>query len=77
MRPSRIVVGDISLQGVTQVTLIHDQQAAQTLFANRTHPARGKCIRVRCSIRCVDDIDPLGLKNGVEGCRELGIPIVD
>src|SRR5258708_36403577 len=57
--------------------LIDNEQAIQTLTSNRTNPALSKGIRSRCPIRRVNHFNSRCLKNSIEGCRELGVPIMD
>src|SRR5258708_6165919 len=57
--------------------LIDDEQAIQTLTSNRTNPALSKGIRIRCPIRRVNHFNSRCIKNSIEGCRELGVPIMD
>src|SRR5258708_24462852 len=75
MRSSHVVVRGVVPQRMTEVPLIHDQQAIQTFFSNGTNPALSNSIRG--AIRCVDHFDSRCQKNGIECSREFGVPIMN
>ena len=47
------------------------------LPAQAAHPAFHDRVRSGCLDRCLDDLDALGLEDGIEGAGELGIPVAE
>jgi hypothetical protein len=77
MRTSRVVIVDIFSEHTSQVGLVDDQKAVQTLLAHRTNPALGKRVRIRCLIGRQDRLDTFCGKYRFKGSCELGVPIMD
>ncbi len=57
--------------------LSQQDQLVEALLAHRTDPAFGKRVGVRRLEWCVNDLDALRLKNGVEADRERDIVVMN
>ncbi len=68
---------DVGPKDPFQVAPPLDQRPVQTLGPNGSHPPLGEGIRVRGPDRRADDPGALCLEHGIEGARELRVPVVD
>jgi hypothetical protein len=60
-----------------QMTPVQNHQVIQTCLANRTHPSLGNSIGPGSSTGRQHNGEALRSKNGIEGCGEFGIAVVD
>ena len=77
MRAVAVVVVHVSPQHALKVTARKDEEPVKALTPDRSHPALGERVCLRCSDRSLDDADPLGSKDAVEDGGKLGVAIVD
>ncbi len=77
MRTGVVIVDQVFTQHTPKVRLVDNQQLVETFLAYRSHPALGICVGVRGVKGCVDDLNVLGTKEGVERFGKLGIIVVD
>lgn len=68
-----VVVAGVDAEHVLEVAPADDQQPVETFGADRAHEALGVGVRLRCTDRRVDDLDPLAEEDLVEGCAELAV----
>ena len=74
MRTSGVVEVDVNSQNTAQMRLIEDEDFVQPFFADGAHPALDEGIGIGRANRGVNDLNVLGLENGVEGGSELHKP---
>jgi hypothetical protein len=77
VRPGGVLVGDILPQHLLQMAPPKDEDPIETLAAHTCHPALGDRVRAQRLGRCPHCAHVLHPKHRVEGCRELGISVVD
>ena len=73
MRTSPVVVHHKFAHHPTQMTFAQHQNRVQTLFAYRPNPPFRKSIRIRRSVRRVDDLDPLRITQSI--CEAISQPM--
>ena len=72
-----VVVAGVDAEHVLEMAPADDQQPVETFGADRAHEALGVGVRLRCTDRRVDDLDPLAEEHLVEGCAELAVAVMD
>ena len=77
MWPVSIEMGLVFGKNHLQVCGIDDEDPVEDLPAQAAHSAFHDRVRPGCLDRCLDDLDALGLEDGIEGAGELGIPVAD
>jgi hypothetical protein len=77
VRPVLAVVVDEDAEHALEVSLVDDEQPVETLRACGADEALGDRVRLRCSDRRADDLDPFASEDGVEVTGELAVAITD
>jgi hypothetical protein len=72
-----VVVLDIDLEGLLQVTTADDQQPVEALGADGTNPTLRIGVRVRRLDRRDEHLGALGAEHVVEPATELRVPVAD
>jgi hypothetical protein len=67
----------VDAEHVLEVVAAEDEDAIEAVGAERTYPAFGVGVRVRCLDRCADHLDALAAEDLVEDVTELCVPVVD
>src|SRR5262249_41530420 len=72
-----VVMADVDAKHMLELAATEDQQPIEALATGAADPALEVRVRVRCPYRRADDRDALACEGGVEGARELLVPVVD
>jgi len=77
VRPMPVVVIHVFGEHGFEMAAAEDEEPVQALSADRADKPLGDSVRARRPDGCLDDPDPFGGEDGVEGRGELGVPISD
>jgi hypothetical protein len=77
VRPGSVVMLDVELDHLLQVSPTEDEHPVQALRPDRAGPPLGEGVGLRCPDGRRDDLGPVGAEDLVEARGVLGVPVPD